>query len=250
MQIINPGSRRGSLFWDGRASGLEDQAFGPVVNPVEMKHEWPLAVESLNEIESYKEMSFAAFGTPDLDSVLVVKAISQFERTFISTNSKYDRWRRGEYELTPEEAFGRDLFNKDKTPFESGADCFHCHDEGKDFTDNAFLNNGLDEFATDLGRAEVTGEPFDNAKFKSPTLRNIEHSGPYMHDGRFKTLREVVDFYSEGLKDSPTIDPLMKNIATGGVQLTEREKDALIAFLLTFTDPDFLSNPELSDPNL
>ena len=257
MQIINAGLRT-SFFWDGRAATLEDQAFGPVTNPIEMHEKWPRAVAKINDISTYREMGYKAFGVVQLDSVLISKAIAQFERSIISGNSKYDRWKKGEYQMTPQEDYGRKLFNKDRDEIRDslgnviqvipGADCFHCHGDLSDFTDNLFHNNGMDEIFTDPGREKVTGNAYDRGKFKVPTLRNIEYTAPYMHDGRFKTLDEVIDHYSDGLVHSATIDPLMKNVDIGGVRLSLSEKAALKAFLLTLSDPDFLDNPDYSEP--
>jgi cytochrome c peroxidase len=119
----------------------------------------------------------------------------------------------------------------------------------KEETDNIFHNNGLDSFFDDLGLGAITGDPLDNGKFKSPSLRNLAYTSPFMHDGRFETLDEVINHYSEGLVYSETIDPLMKNIAQGGVQLTENEKSDLKAFLLSLSDIGFTTNPEFQNPN-
>lgn len=249
------------LFWDGRSKGLEAQAFGPVTNPIEMNNSWDVVVQRLQNHREYPGLFRAAFGTAVIDSNLVVKAIAQFERTMVSGNSKYDKWKRGEVELTPQELAGHELFFKDRKVIrkngdtgpiiriESGGDCFHCHGPPL-FTDNIYHNNGLDLVLSDSGRAVVTKDPFDVGRFKTPTLRNLSFTGPYMHDGRFETLDEVLDFYSHGLQRSGTIDPLMKNIDEGGVQLTDEEKAQLKAFLLTLNDPDFIQNPAFSDPNI
>ena len=133
---------------------------------------------------------------------------------------------------------------------ESKGDCFHCHGSENNplWTDNKFHNNGLDSSLTDLGLGRVTGDPSDNGKFKSPSLRNLIFTAPYMHDGRFSTIDEVINHYSEGLQNSPTIDPLMKKVAQGGVQLSPQEKANLKAFLLSLTDEEFISNPSFSNP--
>ncbi len=238
--IINVGWQQ-RLFWDGRARSVEDQAFGPVVNPVEMHERWDNVAHKLLSHPEYPDLFYAAFGTRDIDSVWVVRAIAQFERTLISSNSKYDRYLKGEATLTEMEEAGRILF------FTERGDCFHCHGTVL-FTDNLFHNNGLDSAFDDPGLAHVTGSNLDEGKFKSPTLRNIAFTAPYMHDGRFATLEEVVDFYSEGLKWSPTIDPLMKNVNHGGVRITPREKEALVAFLHTLSDSTFINNPDFSSP--
>ncbi len=233
------------FFWDGRAIGLEQQGFAPVTNPIEMNNTWPNAVASLQNHPTYPNLFQAAFGTNIIDSVLVVKALAQFERTLISANSKFDKFLLGQGTLTPSELNGFDLFRN-----ESGADCFHCHGGASEplWTDNIFHNNGLDATFTDNGLGDITGNPADNGKFKTPSLRNLAFSAPYMHDGRFATLDEVIDHYSEGLVNSSTIDPLLKYVGQGGVQLTPSEKADLKAFLLTLSDQSFIQNPDLLTP--
>ena len=235
-----------TLFWDGRASSLENQAFGHVVNPIEMHENWEDAAEKLNDHPDYPTLFKNAFDTDVIDSTHIVKAIAQFERTLVSGNSKWDKFARGESMLTDQELRGWDLFNIDG-PY-VGADCFHCH-TAPHFTDFTFHNNGLDTDASmlDLGLYEVTENDFDKAKFKTPTLRNIEVTGPYMHDGRFETLEEVVEHYNFGGHSSSTVDPLMKNIGEG-LLLSPEDKLALIAFLRTLTDEEFLNNPQFSNP--
>lgn len=240
MAVINVGWMD-RLFWDGRAIGVEGQALGPVPNPIEMHQPWPEAMAKLNADQEYPDLFFNAFGTRSIDSMLVVKAIAQFERTMISSNSKWDRYLRGEVQLTQAESKGFEIFFTEK------GDCFHCHTTIL-FTDNIFHNNGLDSEFTDKGLFEVTGDENDLGKFKTPTLRNLIYTGPYMHDGRFETLEEVVNFYSHEVKFSSTIDPLMKKVQQGGIQLTEDEKANLIAFLKTLTDQSFIENPDFSNP--
>lgn len=240
MSLLNAGWIRGHN-WDGSAGSLEEQAFEPVVNPIEMHNTWPQAVGRLKSHEAYPDLFFDAFGTRDIDSIHVVHALAQFERTLISADSKWDRYLRGEVQLTTAETRGFEIFFTEK------GDCFHCHTTIL-FTDNEFHNNGLDSVFTDRGLYEVTGDPNDIGKFRTPTLRNLQFTGPYMHDGRFETLEEVIDFYSEGLKFSPTIDPLMKNVNEGGIRLTEGEKESLLAFIKTLTDTTFVKNPEFSNP--
>ena len=134
---------------------------------------------------------------------------------------------------------------------EEGADCFHCHGGFGNplFTTNLFYNNGKDTVFPGLDdRFAVTADPMDRGAFKATTLRNIEYTGPYMHDGRYSTLEEVVDFYAHGLLWSPYIDPLMHHIANGGTQLTPGEKTDLIAFIKSLKDDEFLFNPEFGPP--
>ncbi|MEM1339335.1 MAG: cytochrome c peroxidase [Bacteroidota bacterium] len=227
------------FFWDGAASSLEDQAFEPVTNPDEMGNTWPNVVTTLEQDPEYPELFRMAFGEDEIDSVRVVQAIAQFERTLISANSRFDQFLLGTLELTPQEENGRNVFL-----METKGDCFHCHGNPNNplWTDNIFHNNGLDATFTDLGLGRITGDPADNGKFKTPSLRNLAFTAPYMHDGRFQTLDEVIDHYSEGLQDSPTIDPLMKSVAQGGVQLSEQDKADLKAFLLSLSDEDFVGN--------
>ena len=133
---------------------------------------------------------------------------------------------------------------------EEKGDCFHCHGDPTNpfWTDNLFHNNGLDSSFSDLGLGTITGLQSDNGKFKTPTLRNLVFTAPYMHDGRFSTLEEVVENYSTGLKNSPTIDPLMKKLDKGGVQLSQQDKSDLIMFMKSLTDSSFILNPSFQDP--
>ncbi|QMU66680.1 MAG: cytochrome-c peroxidase [Flavobacteriaceae bacterium] len=226
--------------WDGKELSLERQALEPVRSPVEMHSSWPVVADKLQQDPEYPTLFLQAFGTLTIDSTRITKAIAQFERTLISGNSKFDRYLLGNATLTPQELNGFNVFMD-----EARGDCFHCHgsDNNPLWTDNNFHNNGLDETFTDLGLGAVTGDPNDNGKFRSPSLRNLAFTAPYMHDGRFATLDAVIDHYSEGLKMSSTVDPLMKKVNEGGVQLTPQDKADLKAFLLTLTDDNFANNP-------
>ena len=169
---------------------------------------------------------------------------------FISTTSDYEFWSKDK-KSTVQEFYYRWLRKKLNIFMdENRGDCFHCHGSENNplWTDNKFHNNGLDANPTDLGLALATGDPNDNAKFKSPSLRNLAFTAPYMHDGRFATLEEVIDHYSEGLQNSATVDPLMKKVAQGGVQLNPTEKANLKAFLLSLSDFSFINNPEYAQP--
>lgn len=229
------------FMWDGKELSIERQVFSPVRNPIEMHSNWENVAEKLQEHAEYPTLFQQAFGASKIDSTLATKAIAQFERTLISGNSKFDQFLLGKVELTPEEQNGFNVFME-----ETRGDCFHCHgsDNNPLWTDNKFHNNGLDETFTDLGLGAVTGDPNDNGKFKSPSLRNLKFTAPYMHDGRFTTLEEVINHYSEGLKLSSTIDPLMKKANQGGVQLSNKDKADLKAFLLSLSDTNFVNNPD------
>ena len=232
------------FFWDGRTLSLEHQALEPVTNPIEMHNTWEVVVDRLSQHPEYPQLFNNAFGEGSITKEKTTNAIAQFERTLISANSKFDRFLLGEATLTPEEQNGFDVFMD-----ESRGDCFHCHGNPNNplWTNNAFHNNGLDATFTDLGLGEVTGDPGDNGKFRSPSLRNLAYTAPYMHDGRFATLDEVINHYSEGLQNSPTIDPLMKKVNQGGVQLTDQDKADLKAFLLSLSDPSFINNPDFQN---
>jgi cytochrome c peroxidase len=237
--IVNP-AWVPEMFWDGRAKGLEGQAREPVPNPIEMDLPWDQAIERLERHPDYPALFCAAFGSSKITENRVVKAIAQFERTFVSFNSKYDKFKRGEATLSPAEENGFNVFRTER------GDCFHCHDEVF-FSTSTFHDTGLDSIPTDDGREDVTGVPADRGKFKSATLRNVGESAPYMHDGRFFTLEEVLAHYNLGFHDSPNLDTFME-LRTTRPPLTQQEIDDLIAFLHTLTDPDFLFNPDLDNP--
>jgi cytochrome c peroxidase len=245
MALINLGWNQFGFFWDGGEQTLEAQALKPVTNPIEMNTTWPEVEAKLNADAEYRELFKQAYNVDYIDSLTVAKAIAQFERTLISGNSKFDKWYNQQaIQLTEAETRGFILFNGE------GADCFHCHGLGGLITDNRFHNNGLDvDFSADEGLYLVTGNEADKGKFRTPTLRNIQFTAPYMHDGRFLTLEQAVDHYSEDVTQSATLDPLMELVGNGGAQLTPQEKQDLLAFLRTFTDDEFLTNPAFSNPN-
>ncbi|NKB66645.1 MAG: cytochrome-c peroxidase [Candidatus Latescibacteria bacterium] len=227
-----------SFFWDGRAASLEEQALIPVEDPVEMGESWPHVVEKLARHPSYPALFAAAFGARPISKELAARAIAQFERTLISNQSKYDRYLAGEAELTLQEHQGSVLFLASER-----GDCFHCHGTGL-FTDNLFHNNGLDSLVADAGLGAITGNRLDEGKFKTPSLRNVEYTAPYMHDGRFTTLEEVVEFYNSGVhvtRNTPS-DLILAARVRRENPLTEEEKAALVAFLKTLSDPQSLQS--------
>ena len=255
MALINMGWAT-RYFWDGRAVTLEEQILEPIPHPDEMNLPWPEATARLAADEAYTAAFSAAFGDADISSETVAKAIAQFLRTMVSADSKFDRWRRGQAQLTDLEFQGYEIFNREGGDPEVvpggqfGADCFHCHSEaGLQFADYLFHNNGLDStFAADPGLAGVTGQPLDSGRFRTPTLRNVALTAPYMHDGRHQTLDEVIEHYNSGGVPSATIDPFMK-YSSGGLMLQPQQKEALIAFLHTLTDTAFAQNPAFADPH-
>lgn len=247
MPLVNLAwNSRNQFNWDGSALSIEEQILGPVTNPVEMNNTWQNVVQTLSNDAHYPLAFEQAFGTADITKELVTKAIAQFIRTIVSGDSKFDRHLRGEATLTPLEAEGLAIFLD-----EDRGDCFHCHGSPSNplWTDNDFHNNGLDETFTDLGLGGFTGDPNQFGLFKSGSLRNLAYTAPYMHDGRFATLDEVINHYSEGLVFSETIDPLMKAVAEGGVQLSPEDKAALKAFLLSLSDPGLANNPAYQNPD-
>lgn len=230
------------LFWAGRADGLEGQALQPVPNPKEMAIPWDQAVAKLAAHPDYPAMFGRAFGDENITKERVVMAIAQFERTILSRDSRWDRKQRGEITFTPEETRGEQLF------FSERGDCFHCHGSAL-FTGNQYHDNGLDVAPADPGRMAVTGAEADRGKFRAPTLRNIELTAPYMHDGRFDTLEEVVEHYSSGIQQSPNLSPFFRVVRPGPTQTySAQEKADLVAFLKALTDPVFIANPDYGPP--
>jgi len=225
---------------------LEDLVWMGVVATHEMYSDTNKARAALQNIPGYKPLFVKAFGTGNITFELMAKAIAQFIRSIVSCNSKFDKYLLGETSLTASESNGFVLFVT-----EQGADCFHCHGgEGNPlFSTYLFYNNGKDTVFNDpRDRYAVTGNPADHGAYKAPSLRNCELTGPYMHDGRYTTLDQVIDFYSEGLVGSPYVSPLMHKINAGGAHLTMQQKADLKAFLLTLTDNDLLTNPAYSSP--
>lgn len=209
-----------SQFWDGRAPSLEAQALGPVQNPIEMGNSLDGMVKTLNGIAGYKPLFSKAFGDGEINADRVAKAIATFERTVVSGNSPYDRWKAGQATAMSQAAIrGYHVFQK--------AECDACH-EGQNFTSNMYTNigMGIDKPEADLGRYVVTKQDGDWGAFKTPTLRDIEHTAPYMHDGSLKTLEEVVDYYDKGGTPNKNLDPHVKKR-----NLSAAEKADLVAFM-------------------
>lgn len=224
------------FMWDGAIINLDMQALAPISHPDEMGSSINEVVRRLNLDDFYKKKFKQVYGTDEITGEQVLKVISQFMLTIISANSKYDRVKNGQEQFSEQEANGYRLFV---------VNCSSCHTEPL-FTNYEFVNNGLkiNEEINDLGRFEITKDPTDSLKFKVPTLRNIEFSYPYMHDGRFKKLSEVLNHYTKGIQGSTTLDRRL----LGGIQMTSNEKVDLISFLLTLTDKNFLFDKRYSYP--
>ena len=246
---------KNSFFWDGRAPSLRAQALMPVQDHTEMDESLTNVVAKLNgradlpvgphaqrrvPVNNYAAHFTAAFGSPEITPEKIGLAIEAFVLTLTSFDSKFDHALRGEAQLSNDEKRGFELFMTEYDPRRQqfGADCFHCHG-GPLFQSQTFANNGLDSEFTDLGRAKITGRDVDKGKFSTPSLRNIALTAPYMHDGRFRTLEEVIAHYATGVKRSATLDPNLAKHPDGGVPLSASDQRALVAFLKTLTDEKF-----------
>lgn len=223
------------FFWDGRAASLEEQALIPIANPDEMGLSIDEAVARLNNSKEYKKLFQKIFGQrPNAKNLGA--ALAAFEKTLETVNSRFDDWANDEAELTEAEERGRQLFVGNK------AKCFDCH-RMEDFTNDEFRNIGLyngSDF-NDAGRYAITKNKKDLGKFKVPGLRNVAVTGPYMHDGRFKTLEQVLLYYNNPymfVDDPVNMDSLLLK----PLQLTNQENDDLLAFLKTLTDRRFVKN--------
>jgi cytochrome c peroxidase len=238
MPLFNLAWKR-EFFWDGRASSLREQALVPIQDPLEMEESLDNVVAKL-ERAGYGPSFASAFATNEITPERIGLALEGFLLTLTSHDSKFDRAMRGEGRLTEQEERGFRLFmtERDQRLGIQGADCFHCHG-GALFTDHQFRNNGLAIAESDLGRYRITGSGLDRGTFATPSLRNIALTAPYMHDGRFTTLEDVLDHYSEGVQRTDTLDPNLAKHPDGGLHLSPGEKADVIAFLRTLSDPQF-----------
>jgi cytochrome c peroxidase len=257
MPLVNLAWKK-SFFWDGRARSLREQALMPIQDHAEMDESLGNVVARLanerraatgrlatedrkatGETMGYPDMFAAAFGSREITAERVGLALEQYLLTLTSFNSKFDRSLRGEAVLNAQEQRGLDLFMTEYDPRREqfGADCFHCHG-GPMFRSQDFANNGLDATFVDVGRAAVTGRQADAGKFATPSLRNVGLTAPYMHDGRFATLDEVVAHYCTGVKRSATLDPNLAKHPEGGLHLSTEDQRALVAFLETLTEEE------------
>jgi cytochrome c peroxidase len=243
------------FFWNGRSTSLENQAVEPILNPIEMHETSAGVVEKLKNHPVYPKYFRTVFKTNDITLDQVGMALAQFERIMVSSNSKID-----EFLLVGTEAFDDALeFEGFNIFMTERGQCFHCHGANGTLIahnlDTVFRNNGLLTDAEMLGKglSEVTGRRLDDGKFKVTTLRNIEFTGPYMHDGRFSTLEQVVEFYSSGIQQNANLDiNFSKNPDRldqfGGLGFSPREKQALVKFLKALSDTTFSKKPELQNP--
>lgn len=252
MPIFNMAWHSNEFFWDGRAHLLRDQSLKPIQDPLEMNETLDNVVAKLSNTKTYRDQFTRAFGSDEITPVKMSLAMEQFMMSIVSYDSKYDRYLAGVVELTESEERGRLLYETEYNPFfpdMSGADCVHCHG-GANFENDRYMNNGLDTDATmeDMGRENATENPNDRGKFKVPSLRNIAVTPPYMHDGRFETLEEVIDHYNAGIQESSTVDLAILNTKDSGLFLTDQDKKDLVNFLKTLTDETFLNNEAYKTP--
>lgn len=224
------------FFFDGASNNLEMVSIVPIHNELEMNENLPSIISKISTDPKYIKLFGLAFPDKKISSTNMLKALAQFMTVLISSNSKYDKYVRNETggEFSTQEKAGLAVFTQK---------CTSCHATDL-FTDNSFRNNGLplNPRLNDLGREEVSGNQEDRYKFKVPSLRNIALTAPYMHDGRFGSLESVLNFYSNGMVDSETIDPILKTSHGLGISLSSSEKQDLIAFLNTLTDLEFITN--------
>lgn len=237
------------FFWDGRSSSLREQVLMPIADPHEMNETPANVVAKLATDPVYQKSFWDAFGSPGVTVERLALALEQFLLTKLSHESRFDLALRRSGDLTEEEKRGLQLFVTEHAPERGlrGADCFHCHG-GMLFTDNGFHDNGLELEEFDLGRMIVTGDEADRGKFKTPSLRNVALRAPYMHDGRFATLEEVVAHYDSGVRRRPNLDPNLAKHPAGGLGLSDLEKRELVAFLRTLTDTRLPSPSTASSP--
>lgn len=225
-----------TFMWDGAINHLDVQALAPISNHLEMDEKIENVVAKLQDSKIYPALFLNAFGDSTITGEHTLKAVSQFMLTLVSKDSKYDSVMRKQAVFTTQETNGYKLFQKN---------CSNCHKEPL-FSNGQFENNGLsvDTLLNDHGRMSISKKPSDSLKFKVPTLRNVEFSMPYMHDGRFKKLKQVLDHYTDGIQKGKTLSPHLQQ----GIKLTSNEKVDLIAFMLTLTDRKFLFNTSYSYP--
>jgi len=229
------------FFWDGAANHIEMLSMIPISSEIEMNGDIIAIINMMKNDSEYKRLFKQAFPQGAINSEYMLKALAQFMTLLTSSNSKFDKYRRNESggNLTQDEIDGYTIFNQK---------CASCHATDL-FTDNSFRNNGLpiNPSINDTGRYRVTEFEQDKYKFKVPSLRNIEKTAPYMHDGRFYTLEAVLNHYSNGVVNSATLDPSLNNNGTLGIPLTNLEKTKLIAFLKTLTDNQYLTDKRFSE---
>ncbi len=223
-----------SFMWDGGINHIEVMPFAPLVHPREMGDDLSNILRKLQQHSVYSHQFQSVFNKTKLDDQQLFWALAQYMSNLVSANSRYDKYVLGSANLSISELKGLSLFR---------SNCSSCHSEPL-MTDYKFHNNGLDTLFKDVGRYRISQNAIDLGRFKTPSLRNIALTAPYMHDGRFSQLDQVIDHYSHHIVSSPSLSaPLSKNV--GGFQFSEEEKKNLIEFLYTLTDQEFIQNKNL-----
>ncbi len=229
---------RKSFMWDGGVNDLDLQPIAPITNHVEMDEDLGNVLSKLRNSATYPGLFRKAFGTDEITTARLMKALSQFMIMCVSSHSKYDSVLQNQSTFTADEKAGYQIVQQK---------CAGCHKEPL-FTDESFRDNGIYiGYNNDSGRYSVTLNPTDLYKFKVPSLRNLGYTAPYMHDGRFYTLQVVLDSYSSDVHNKPNLDPLLKQNGVLGIPLSATEKAQIIAFLNTLNDKTFINNPQLSE---
>lgn len=227
------------FMWDGVIHDLDQQPISPITAMEEMDSNFPAIIQKLMQEEEYKNLFIAAYGDSEINANRILSALGQFIATIISDDSKFDQNLQGQITLTDSENNGKLIFEQK---------CSTCH-TGALQTDQSFRNTGMyfNAELADAGLFRVTLDSADFMKFKVPSLRNVEFTSPYMHDGRFLSLEAVLNFYSNGIEDNPRLDPLLRNGEAIGIPMTNQEKQDLISFLKTLSDNNFLIDPAFSE---
>lgn len=230
-----------SFGWDGGVHDLDLFAISPITNPVEMNESVANVLEKLRNSKTYPALFKSAFGSEEINTERFLKALAQFMLTMVSANSRYDKYMRMEgVEFSQVELEGLEIFKQK---------CASCH-SGELFTDFSFRNNGLPAKNEDFGRFDVNQTEADKFKFKVPSLRNLTYTAPYMHDGRFETLEQVLEHYAKAVEKTPYLDPQLNQNGTLGINLSADEKQKIIIFLKTLDDEDFIKQPKFSESTL
>lgn len=230
-----------TYMWDGAVTELQQQPIIPITAHEEMDESMGNIVKKLQNDSEYKKLFKVVYGDESITAERILKSLTQFMSIMISADSKYDKVIRNEGAVfTAEESAGREIFNQK---------CASCHKTDL-FTDHSYRNTGLafNPVFKDHGRMRVSGLASDDMNFRVPSLRNVEYTAPYMHDGRFYSLKAVLDFYDSGVENQPNLDAELKKVSGKiGIPLSEQEKIYLIAFLKTLSDPKFITNPALAE---
>jgi len=253
MPIENMGSPTGGggtssiLFWDGREQKLQNLVARPVSNHVEMGMDFNALPAKLGELSYYPDLFQKAYGTAEITPDKISEAVTYFMQSITTSSSRFDDYQNKKVELTAQEMQGFNLFN-------TTYGCNRCHSitiNNNYYSSAVFADIGLDQYYTDLGRGAISGYAGDQGRFRTPNLRNVAISAPYMHDGRFQTLDQVLEHYSHNIANSPNLDRILYDTTTNHARqmnITPQDKQAIVAFLNTLTDYNMITDPKFSNP--